>query len=129
MGDEDFMAAKKKTSLKAISGGSEAKSKATLPKAKKAFCKEAGCFENVQVKGFCRLHFLKALKAKQLKHEDDFENLKKVGHDRRNSNRLDLPDRPTTTDEAFLSRESERLSELDLDIEEFEVDTLTKKSG
>jgi hypothetical protein len=99
------------------------------PAAKKAYCKESGCFEGPQIKGFCRTHFLKTLAAKNLKADDDFEDLRVAAKNRRKANRLEGFDGKPALDEEQLSRESERLSELDLDIEEVDVDSIVKKTG
>jgi hypothetical protein len=120
------MTTTKKTTSKKVALA-EPKRKASA--SKKPVCKEGGCFEDVQVKGFCRLHFLKAVKAKSLKHDDEFEEARKEAGNRRKSSRFELPDAPPSSDEAFLSRESERLSELDLDIDEFELEDTVKKTG
>lgn len=99
------------------------------PSGKKAYCKEEGCFEGPQLKGFCRTHFLKAAKAKQLKSDDDFEDVRAAAKNRRKSNRLEGLMVNNSQDEEQLSRESERMSELDLDIDEMDVDSILKKTG
>lgn len=107
------------------------KSKATDSKAsaKKSYCKEPGCFENPQVKGFCRTHFLKTVAAKNLAADDDFEELREAARNRRKSNRLAGVDSVQTVDDESMSRETEKLSELDLDIEEMDVEDIVKKTG
>jgi hypothetical protein len=96
---------------------------------KKTYCKEEGCFEGPQLKGFCRTHFLKAAKSKQLKADDDFEEVRAAAKNRRKSNRLESFGASPNLDDEQLTRESERLSELDLDIEEMDVESILKKTG
>ncbi|MBS1984853.1 MAG: hypothetical protein JST16_11850 [Bdellovibrionales bacterium] len=103
-------------------------SKKTLAlKPKTAICKEPNCFDAVQVKGYCRLHFLKVLAGKSEGDAQPRGELK-VARERRSSNRLQGLDTPQV-DDAELSQTASSAGELDGDVDVVDLDSLLKKTA
>lgn len=85
----------------------------------KAVCKEIGCFDAPQAKGYCRLHFLKVLAGKGEGDQTPRGELEPV--ERRRGNRLKGFD-AGPSDDPQASDTVEHLGELDTDIEDLDLD-------
>jgi hypothetical protein len=88
---------------------------------KKAVCKHEGCFETPSNKGYCRLHFLCVLKGRAEGDQKPRGHLKPVANEAEaagsQKRRAALGDELSTLDEAFASKQVERLGEIDLDLD------------
>jgi hypothetical protein len=84
--------------------------------ASKPVCKESGCMDVPQIKGFCRLHFLKVLAGKAQGSGRPSAKLHAV-KDRRRAGRMSTLE-PAQTDDAPIADKARSMGELDLDIDD-----------
>jgi hypothetical protein len=89
----------------------------------KPVCKEEGCFESPNVKGFCRLHFLKAIAGKMQGNQVPQGKLELV-QERRSQDRFQGLE-PEQPDELMAAASVSSLSELDTDLSDVNLVGLT----
>jgi hypothetical protein len=97
---------------------------------KAPICKEPDCFDAASIKGYCRLHFIKALAGKSSEASGQDED-KNGSRDRRRSDRfkgLETPIAEEGVEPAVL----EMVGEIDTDIEDLDLEPAPaprKKAG
>ncbi len=102
-------------------------------KPKAPICKELDCFEAASIKGFCRLHFIKALAGKGTENATDKDSVAGT-RERRRSDRFKGPETSMEVEELDpLALELVTGGELDTDIEDLDLDPAAgmrkKKAG
>lgn len=95
------------------------KSNAALsPKA--SICKEPNCFDGASIKGFCRLHFIKALAGKS--EAEEVVKGEGKSRDRRRSDRFKGVDTPNSEESMDPLAMDVSGGELDADIEDLDLE-------
>jgi len=83
---------------------------------KKAVCKHEGCFEETQIRGHCRKHFLSVLKGKAEGDKHPRAQLAPVDEEPKRSRRP--REEEVSLDEAFSEKSNLRFEDMDYDIGE-----------